>query len=231
MEASSRTRRAETGAPHRLTMRKRAAAFAIFVLIRLVGMTLRVRIDDPSGILDRHGGETLIFCVWHNRLALCMELYRRLFIPRRRGRQLAAMVSASKDGAMMARLLEWFGVVSARGSSSRRGPQAMLELKSSAEAGLDLALTPDGPRGPRYRAQTGAVALGQITGLPILPVSYELGWKICLRSWDRFQIPLPFSNCTIRVEEPVRVARDATEAAREEKRVELEEKLNRITRD
>ena len=108
---------------------------------------------------------------------------------------LAALVSASKDGAFLAGILECFGVQPVRGSSSRRGPQALLELTTWAERGYDLAITPDGPRGPCYVVQDGVMSLAQLTGLPIVPVSYHVNWKIQLKSWDRFQIPLPFSRC------------------------------------
>ena len=78
---------------------------------------------------------------------------------------------------------------------SRRGPQALLELTTWAERGYDLAITPDGPRGPRYVVQDGVMSLAQLTGLPIVPVSFYAKWKIRVKSWDRFQIPLPFSFC------------------------------------
>ena len=84
---------------------------------------------------------------------------------------MAAMVSASKDGGFLASILECFGVQPVRGSSSRRGPQALLELTGWAERGYDLAITPDGPRGPRYVVQEGIIALAQVTGLPIVPAS------------------------------------------------------------
>src|SRR4029077_6679252 len=89
---------------------------------------------------------------------------------------LAAIVSASKDGGFLAAILENFNVQPVRGSSSRRGRQAVLELISWAERGYDLAITPDGPRGPRYIAQEGATALAQLTGHPIIPASMNVKW-------------------------------------------------------
>src|SRR4030095_14421736 len=91
---------------------------------------------------------------------------------------LAAMVSASKDGALLARILEDFGVQPVRGSSSRRGPQALLELTTWSERGYDLAITPDAPRGPCYIVQEGVMSLAQLTSLPVVPVSCELHPKI-----------------------------------------------------
>ena len=141
------------------------------------------------------------------------------------------MVSASKDGGFLTAILERFKVQPVRGSSSRRGPQALLELTTWAERGYDLAITPDGPRGPCYVVQEGIMSLAQITGLPILPASYNLNWKIRPKSWDRFQIPLPFSRCEIRVEKPIRVPREASDAERENLRLQLKETLKRLSKD
>jgi hypothetical protein len=141
------------------------------------------------------------------------------------------MVSASRDGGMLARILDHFGVQPVRGSSSRRGAQALLELTSWAERGCDLAITPDGPRGPRYRVQDGAIALAQLTGLPVVPVTYHLSWKYCLRSWDRFQVPLPFARCEWQLGNVIRVPREVTDAEREVLRQELEKAMLGITRD
>jgi hypothetical protein len=173
----------------------------------------------------------VIFAIWHNRLALSLILYRRHVQRRLPHRHMAAMVSASKDGGLLARVLERFGVQPVRGSTSRRGPQALLELTTWAERGFDLAITPDGPRGPRYVVQDGVMALAQLTGQPIVPVSYHLYWKLRLRSWDGFQVPLPFSRCEVCLAEPVLVPRDASDTHREELRLRLEETLKKITQD
>lgn len=131
----------------------------------------------------------------------------------------------------MARVIGLFGVQPVRGSSSKRGAQAMLELSQFAEQGYDVALTPDGPRGPRYVCKEGAIYLAQMTGLGIVPASYHLGWKICLKSWDRFQVPLPFSRVTVTLGEPLAVPRDASGEARESLRRELDRRLQAVTKD
>ena len=141
------------------------------------------------------------------------------------------MVSASRDGGLLARVLEYFGVEPVRGSSSRRGPQALRELVSWSERGYDLAITPDGPRGPCYEVQEGVISAAQLTRLPIVPVSYQLNWKIRPKSWDRFQVPLPFARCRVRIGEVLRVPRDASEAGREILRRQLEQTLRGITHD
>jgi lysophospholipid acyltransferase (LPLAT)-like uncharacterized protein len=143
----------------------------------------------------------------------------------------AWLPSASKDGAFLAAILQCFGVQPVRGSSSRRGPQALLELTSLAERGFDLAITPDGPREPRYVVQDGVMSLAQLTGLPIIPSAVYTGWKIEVHSWDRFQIPLPFSRCEIRLGKPFYVPREATDAEREILRQQLEATLRRLSAD
>ena len=107
----------------------------------------------------------------------------------------------------------------------------MLELTSCIERGSDVAITPDGPRGPYYVVQPGVLALAQLTGLPIVPVSYHASWKKTLRSWDRFQVPLPFARCEITFGEPVRIPRNATDIERETLRILLETRMKAITRD
>ena len=160
-----------------------------------------------------------------------MPAYFNYVKKHRQSTGLAAMVSASRDGGFLTGILERFHVQPVRGSSSRRGPQALLELTTWAERGYDLAITPDGPRGPLYVVQEGVMSLAQLTGLPIVPVSYHLGWRIRVKSWDRFQIPLPFSRCEMIYEKPIFVPREATAAEREVLRLQLEASLRRITPD
>jgi lysophospholipid acyltransferase (LPLAT)-like uncharacterized protein len=144
---------------------------------------------------------------------------------------MVALVSASKDGAFLSSALEWFGIQPVRGSSSRRGPQALRELTTWAERGYDLTITPDGPRGPCYRIQDGITSLAQLTGLPIVPVTLNLNWKISLKSWDRFQIPLPFARCEVAIGKTFRMPPDVSDEMREKLRKELEAELLAITRD
>lgn len=217
--------------PHQPTRLQRFAGHLIVWFLRSLAATLRYQLDDETGFFNAPSGGPVIYATWHNRLALCLKIYYTWGLPRNPTKGMAAMVSASKDGALLAGALEAYGVQPVRGSSSRRGRQALLELTSWAERGYDLAITPDGPRGPRYVIQDGAVALAQVTGLPIVPCSYEVRWKITLKSWDRFQIPLPFSRCRIAVAPIVRVPRDATDAEREAIRKQLETSLRGLTKD
>lgn len=232
-EPTPAPRRRKSGrvVPERPRWHGRLAARLIHVVVHGVDATLRYRLENPEPSLAVLLERPVIFAIWHNRLALSLVLYRRYVQRTRPHRRMAAMVSASRDGGMLARVLELFGVAPVRGSSSRRGPQAMLEMTSWAERGYDLALTPDGPRGPRYVVQEGVVAAAQLTGYPILPVSYRLDWKYQAGSWDRFQIPLPGSRCVVRFGDLIQVPRAADDPEREQLRRLVEERLRAITVD
>jgi lysophospholipid acyltransferase (LPLAT)-like uncharacterized protein len=217
--------------PHKSRWHQRIIAWLVFGLIRLLGATFRFQVDDRSGRFFIPGTSPAIYCVWHNRLAVCMVGYFRYIKKHSAAAGLAAMVSASRDGGLLAAVLEAFSVQPVRGSSSRRGRQALLELVTWAGSRYDLAITPDGPRGPRYAVQNGIIALAQLTGLPIVPVSYNLSSKLLARSWDRFQIPLPFSRCEMILEKPISIPRDASDELREATRLQLENTLKAITWD
>jgi lysophospholipid acyltransferase (LPLAT)-like uncharacterized protein len=217
--------------PHQPKWYHLLAARLIYLLARVVSATIRYEWRDETGVLANAVQRPVIFCVWHNRLALCLEVYRLHFRNIGRQTRLAAMVSASKDGGMLARVLELYDVQPARGSTSRRGRQALLELLRWAGRGYDLAITPDGPRGPCYVVQDGIITLAQVSGLPIVPVSYSLAWKIQMKSWDRFQIPLPFTKCVMRLTPPITVPRELDDEAREKLRQEVEARLKSVTVD
>jgi len=217
--------------PHKARWRQRFVAALVYLLVRCIAGTVRFKLNDGSGLFHGVPREKLIFAFWHNRLALSVIMYRRYVLKFAPERRIAGMISASRDGALLAQIFEHFGVEAVRGSSSRRGGQALLELTTGAERGYDLAITPDGPRGPRYEVQDGVISTAQLTGLAIVPVSYHLNWKIQSKSWDRFQIPLPFARCEITTGPVMRVPREASDAEREALRRRLEIEMRAITRD
>ncbi|HYG35669.1 MAG TPA: lysophospholipid acyltransferase family protein [Clostridia bacterium] len=217
--------------PHEPRWYQRLAAWLIYATIGTVSATLRYRWEDRSGYFDGQPNGPAIYCVWHNRLVLCLKVYYHYAQKRNPTSGMAAMVSASKDGGFLAAILDCFKVQPVRGSSSRRGPQAMLELTTWAEKGYDLAITPDGPRGPRYQVQDGVIALAQITGLPIIPAGYYLNRKLEVKSWDRLQIPLPFSRCEVRVGKPIYIPREASDESRKALKQQLEQTLKDLSRD
>jgi len=166
-------------------------------LIRVIGWTLRIKVEDRARAMDPDFKQPMIWTFWHNRMFV-VPLVWIWHAPHRKG---AALTSGSKDGAMVAGIMKAFGSNAIRGSTSRRGAAALRELTEILEQGDDVAIAPDGPRGPRYKAGAGVVFLARQTGAAILPVRVEYSRALRLKSWDRFMIPLPFSKVRVVFEE------------------------------
>jgi lysophospholipid acyltransferase (LPLAT)-like uncharacterized protein len=207
------------------------AATLVWLVINLISVTIRYRLHDPAGFFQRKDLKPVIYCFWHNRLSLCVKLYFKYGRARYASPGIAGLVSASKDGALLSAIFACFGVQPVRGSSSRRGARALMELTTWAQRGYDLAITPDGPRGPKYVLAEGAITLAQITGLPLVAASYHMSWKFSLNSWDKFQIPLPFSRCDVAIGKVFQVPRELTDAERKKIRGEVEAELRALTQD
>lgn len=165
-------------------------------LIGLLGATVRLRLHDPHQVLRRLGPEPVIFVFWHNRILLMPYIYRKV----NPGRRLKVMMSRSRDGEFICAVAARFGIGAVRGSSSRGAIPALLEAARSLKEGAsDMGITPDGPRGPRYVVQEGVVRMARQSGAAVVPVTYALSCKWETDSWDRFQVPLPFSRCDLHV--------------------------------
>jgi lysophospholipid acyltransferase (LPLAT)-like uncharacterized protein len=134
-------------------------------IVRLIVATLRIRVHDEAGVLGGPSEPRLIWVFWHNQLFVIPHLLNR-YLPQRPG---SALTSASKDGEILAAFLQRFHILPIRGSSSRRGAASLLEMKRLVARGYDVAITPDGPRGPRYRLSAGPIALAQKTGALVMP--------------------------------------------------------------
>jgi len=176
---------------------QRALLWPFAILVRLWGMTLRFETppEDLRNYTKRDVPVAMI--LWHNRLFLASEIYRRY----RRPRPLYALISASKDGALLVAFFAMVGGMrAARGSSSRLGREAASALLEVQREGHDIGITPDGPRGPCYDFKPGAVIVPRRSGAPLLLVGgeYTAAWR--LKSWDRFYLPLPFSRVRMRCE-------------------------------
>jgi lysophospholipid acyltransferase (LPLAT)-like uncharacterized protein len=188
---------------------KRFPAWFSSLVIRLLGSTLRMTVEDRGGVVDQPGHPPVIVAFWHNRTALMACFFERYC----RGRTALTFISRSRDGQFIAEVAARFGIKAVRGSSSSHGTSAMLAaIRAAGDRQVDLVITPDGPRGPRYRIQPGLLRLAQATGRPIVPVTYQLKWKRLLNSWDRFQVPLPFSTCHLITGEPIFVPENASDA-------------------
>src|ERR1700679_579072 len=153
---------------------KRFLAGLSALLIQAIASTLRVTLVDRGGIMNRSERPPVILVFWHNRLFLMSPFYHRYC----RSHAALALISRSRDGEFISNVVAWFKIRSARGSSSRYGTAAALTaLHAARDEKLDIVITPDGPRGPRYRVQPGVLRLAQATGRPIVTVTTNLGWK------------------------------------------------------
>jgi lysophospholipid acyltransferase (LPLAT)-like uncharacterized protein len=217
--------------PHRTKWHGNITALSAFVAVKTLAATWRISWEDRGPCLDEKQTEPLLFCIWHNRLALSMVFWDRVARVKFPAAGLTALISASKDGALLARTLQYFHVQPVRGSSSRRGAQALRELTSWVEKGYHAAITPDGPRGPRYVLQEGIILLAQLTGYPIIPVGAKIHRKFRLRSWDQFQVPLPFARCDLILDMPFYVPAEISPEQREQFRTELEKRMVAINAD
>ncbi|MEM0967868.1 MAG: lysophospholipid acyltransferase family protein [Verrucomicrobiota bacterium] len=212
---------ADSSAKERKLAKARRHGRMAAALMRLLGITLRVKLHDHCGFLSTRPDHPLIHAFWHNGIFTIPMVYRANW-PDRSG---AVLTSASRDGELVASVMKEFGISSVRGSSSRRGVAAIIELKKWIENGYDIAITPDGPRGPKYRLQPGLVLLAQKTQVPILPcrMSYGRAWE--LKTWDGFRIPLPFSRVDVHLGPYLEVPDQLTEEAFEQERLRIESVL------
>lgn len=197
------------------------AAVAYPVIAALV-RTLRWKVDGAAHWDAVIGaGQQPILALWHGRILAGLHYFRN--------RDVVVITSQNFDGEWIARILARFGFHTARGSSSRGGVRALVQLRRELAEGRPVAFTVDGPRGPARVAQAGAVWLAGATGHPILPFHIEADRYWTAGSWDRTQIPRPFSTVAIAVGEPLRVG--ATEEATvEAARVKLEAALGACER-
>jgi lysophospholipid acyltransferase (LPLAT)-like uncharacterized protein len=193
-------------------------------LLQLWARTLRFQIDDRAGVLGSAPTPRYIGALWHNRLLLLPYVLRR-FLPERKG---AALISPSGDGELLADLVQRFGFDVVRGSSSRKGAAAMLQLADVIANGRDAVITPDGPRGPAYKIGAGLAFLSQKSGAAVVPINMEYSSCWRLKSWDRFILPRPFSSVRVTFGPPHAVAPTSTDAEFESERLRLQNAMMQI---
>jgi lysophospholipid acyltransferase (LPLAT)-like uncharacterized protein len=192
-----------------------------YPLINALGHTLRWRVEGLQHLeVIRASGRQPVMAFWHGRILPATFYFRR--------RGIVVITSENFDGEWIARIIERFGYGTARGSTSRGARKAMLQLLRDMKAGRAAGFTLDGPRGPARVAQAGAIWLASATGNPLLPFHLEASSHWSLRSWDRTQIPKPFSTVALVVGEPIDVAKDASSEVLEAARLELEARLTAL---
>ncbi len=186
-------------------------------------------LDELEGRIRSHENPSII-ALWHSRLAFGPTSYHYS-----QGIGATIMVSKGFDGELTNRMLHYFSNMDgARGSASKDGTgkggrEALDEMVEHGKAGRDLVLTPDGPQGPQYKAKTGAIHLAKKTGMPIYPVSANADKYFDTRSWDKLRVPYPYARFVYIAGDPITVPGDADDAMIEEKRLELENSLMKLT--
>lgn len=190
-------------------------------VLQLWSLTIRYKFENRGNVFDVSLTQPLIGATWHNRL-LFLPIGIKRFLPQRPG---IALISTSQDGAWIAKLVKKIGFGAVRGSSSRRGASAVLQLAELVNAGHNILITPDGPRGPAYRLGGGIILLAQKTGAPILPINLEYSKCWRLKSWDRFILPRPFSLLRFIVGPTLSVNQTTTEEEFERERTRLQNEI------
>jgi hypothetical protein len=189
--------------------------------VRALGLTLSMRRDEQAVAALWQAGAPVVYAVWHGRILLLPWLYGR--------RPVRALASRSRDGELLTRYLERFGIGVERGSSSRGGAPALLQLARWLRQGREVVVVPDGPRGPAEVVKPGIVALARLGGAAIVPVAVGASAEWRLGSWDGFRIPRPFARCVARFGEPIYVTRTPGRDSDEKVRDEVEAALRALS--
>ncbi len=194
-----------------------------YFIINAVFSTIRMRWNRDAILFEyKKKNKPVIFSPWHNRLAYTAYGYSKVL----KKSNLVTMNSRSKDGKIFAGIIESYGLSVVYGSSSRDGSKALLEMiRLVKDKNMDCGITPDGPRGPKYKVQPGVISIAQSTGAPIIPLVYDVKRKIKLKSWDGFYIPLPFTWGIVNYGEPIFVPEKLTDEERLEYQKKLEDAL------
>jgi lysophospholipid acyltransferase (LPLAT)-like uncharacterized protein len=178
-------------------------------LVQCLGTTLRLTVEGAEGLAPLwRARRPLIYSVWHGQILMIPWLNARL--RRTAGaRPARVLTSRSADGELVARYVRHFGIDAVRGSSSRGGMTALRALVAALRAGEDVAVVPDGPRGPNRRAQPGVVVLAALSGAPIVPLGFAVRPAWQLSTWDAFLVPVPFARAVALIGAPLVIGRDA----------------------
>ena len=175
----------------------------VTVLFKGIFRTVSVSSNNPVLLRElSNAPEGAIFAFWHCDLIMIAHVGRRLGFTHK---DTYFLSSTSRDGELLSRVTEHFGVKSVKGSSTRAGARGLLELKDKVMNGANVAIAVDGPLGPRFKAKSGVILLAKVTGVPVYPVAFHLSRKIVLHSWDKTEVPRPFSRCHVTLGKPIHI--------------------------
>jgi lysophospholipid acyltransferase (LPLAT)-like uncharacterized protein len=197
----------------------RLADLAFYLMIVTIGRTIRFEVEGWENFeAIELAGKLPIYAFWHDRIFAGTYFFRN--------RGIAVITSQSKDGEYIARFIQRLGYGAIRGSSTRGGVGALVEMIRTMRSGTPTAFTLDGPKGPRYEAKPGAVLLAKKTGNPIMPFVTECSRFWTVGSWDRLQIPKPFTRAKLIIAKPIYVEANADEEQVKQKLNELQLSLD-----
>ncbi len=188
--------------------------------IRMLALTMQfeeVHPEIPRSFWEK--GIPAIGAFWHGRLLMMPVVYK--------GKKLSFLVSPHRDGQVVGKAFRRFGFHAILGSTTRKGFSGFKQMVKA--QGSDIAIVPDGPRGPRHRVQIGVIELAKITGRAVLPITFSASKRKIFNTWDQFLFPFPFSKGVFFWGEPIYVNQNGERAHLEEKRVLLENRLKELT--
>jgi lysophospholipid acyltransferase (LPLAT)-like uncharacterized protein len=193
------------------------------LLIYILGKTLRIDwVGEENLAAIRKEKKCVIYAFWHGRMLILAYSHRKL--------KAHVLISQHRDGEYIARIIHRLGFVSVRGSTTRGGSKALFEICEKTTSGYDVAVTPDGPKGPRFQVHPGTIFIAQRSGMPIVPITSSAENRWTLSTWDRFIIPKPFSKAVIMLGKPVYVPVESTSEELEEIRTGFERQLRELTK-
>lgn len=183
----------------------RAVAALAAYIIKGIALSVRWQEEGEAGVRALiEAGQPFLLAFWHGRGVMVAQAYWRVG-----GRRIKILISEHRDGELIAATMAHWGYGAVRGSTKRGAVKGARGMLRAARAGYDLAISPDGPRGPREILQEGVIELARMSGLPIVPVTYSARWAKRFASWDGFLLPLPGARVVVLWGEPVRIPRDA----------------------
>ncbi len=202
---------------------QKTIGFLVYLVTKLVFLSISWKCEDPltKKIIFKKK-KSYIFCCWHNKLFV-----GPYFLPLHFG--INALQSSHSDGMMTAILFNLMKINIIFGSSMKGGTEAFIKMIKSIKKNECIAITPDGPKGPKYKVKDGIIKLAQITGTPIVPLVWTTKNKKTLNSWDNFEIPYPFSSGAYIFGQPIHVKRDLDQSEFLKSKENLENKLNCLT--
>lgn len=197
-------------------------SYSLYILVRMIGLTTRFDVRGWENVEQVERENKLpIYAFWHDRMFLGFYFFRH--------RGIRALISQSRDGELLTRVIEKLGYKAIRGSSSKGGSGALAEMARSMSEGRAAAITVDGPRGPRHKAKIGPVILAKRTGNPIVPFVVKPERFRTTKSWDRMQIPMPFARAMVIIGKPIYVNENSDQSEIDSRHAELQRSLESIT--